>query len=305
MLAAPGAAVTDYAATGDLINDSLGFINAKRGQLGLPPLGFQSAVAQAAADHSLYNQTNNAVGHFETAGLPGFTGVSPTDRVNALYPTDSVGEIVDTQTGAFTSSTGPIEALFDAPFHRGIILFDTTLVGVGAAQTTNPLKFSALTADFVDYKAFVPDNKLIAYPYPGQTNAKAAWQDFELPDPLAAAGKNYAGQTVGYPITLSGAGNAAFSNIAFEITDATGAAVPCQEVDSSNNDEATRLALCTPIAPLAASATYSVHVTGSLTNVTIPTPRAFDVSWSFTTAPATPAAAKTEVGGPARRVIIQ
>jgi hypothetical protein len=161
-----------------------------------------------------------------------------------------------------------------------------------------------MTVDFVDYKQFVPDNKLIAYPYPGQPDAKSSWADNESPDPLASAPQSYAGKTVGYPVTLSGAGSAAFSNVAFSITDASGASVPCQESDSSNNTEATRLALCVPFAPLATSATYSVHVTGSLTNTSIPTSQAFDVSWSFATAAATPAVSKTAIGAPARKIII-
>lgn len=292
---APGAAVSDYLPTGDIINDSLGYTNAKRAQLGLPPVAFQAAVAQAATNHSLYSQTNNAPGHYETAGTPGFTGATPADRVTALYPTNSVGEIVAGRTGAFPASTEPIEDLFDAPFHRGIMVFDFVFAGVGVAQTTDPTKFSVLTVDFADYKAFVPDNQLIAYPFPGQANAKAAWLDIESPDPLAAAPQSYTGQMVGYPITLSGAGNASFSNVVFKITDPTGAAVPCQEVDNSNNSEATRLALCVPFKPLLASTAYNVSVTGSLTNTTIPSPQAFAVSWSFTTQPAAAATAKSAI----------
>ncbi|SAL11441.1 Allergen V5/Tpx-1 family protein [Caballeronia udeis] len=297
LFAAPGAAVSDYAATGDIINDSLGFMNAKRAQLGLPPVAFQSAVAQAAANHSLYVQTNNAPGHYETAGTPGFTGATPTDRVNALYPTNSAGEIVAGQTGAFPTSVEPIDALFDAPFHRAIMVYDWVFAGPGAALTADPAKWSALTVDFADHKTVVPDDKLVAYPYPGQANAKASWLDIESPDPLAGSGQLYSGQTVGYPVTLSGAGNAAFSNIVFVITDPTGAAVPCQEVDNSNNAEATRLALCVPFKPLNPSTTYNVAVTGSLTNTSIPNPQAFAVSWSFTTQSASAATAKAATTG--------
>jgi len=304
LLAPAGPSATPFIATGDPVADSAGYLNDKRAQLGLPVIALQASVAQAATDHSIYLQNNNTIGHYETAGLPGYTGVTPTDRVNALYPTTSAGEIVAGVTGTFTSSVEAIDLLFDAPFHRAITLFDITRAGPGVAVSATPAKLSVLTVDFVDYKQFVPDNKLIAYPYPGQTDTKSSWADNESPDPLASAPQSYAGKTVGYPVTLSGAGSAAFSNVAFSITDASGASVPCQESDSSNNTEATRLALCVPFAPLAASATYWVHVTGSLTNTSIPTPQAFDVSWSFATAAATPAVSKAAIGVPARKIII-
>jgi uncharacterized protein YkwD len=307
LLPAPGASASAFAPSGDVVNDSLGYLNDKRAQLGLPAFAFQAAVAQAATNHAVYVQENNSPGHYETAGLPGYTGVSPSDRVNALYPTAAVSEIVAGVTGPFTSSIEPIDMLFDAPFHRSITLFDSVFAGPGVALTTDPTKFSVLNVDFADYKQFVPDNELIAYPYPGQANAKTSWVANESPNPFASA-PQYIDQSVGYPITLDGAGNAAFSSIAFTITDPTGASVPCLEADNTNNAEAVRLAMCVPYAPLAASTVYSVKVTGSLTNTTIPSPQAFSVAWSFTTA-ASPATAKAAAGaagakGSTRKVFV-
>ncbi|MFT4434178.1 CAP domain-containing protein [Caballeronia sp. 15715] len=282
----------------------MAFINRQRTLLGLPTMAANAAVAQAATNHSLYLQDNNVVGHFETAGLRGFTGVTPTDRVNPLYPTTGAGEILSAVFGPFQSSAEPIESLFDAPFHRSGILSDATTAGAGIVVSASANSLSALTVDFVDFKPAAPDDKLIAYPYPGQTDAQASWLDTESPDPFAAAPQSYFGKTVGYPVTLIGANAASFSQVSFAITDATGANVPCQESDSSNNAEAAHMAMCAPFAPLAASAAYSVHVTGLLANQSFTAPRPFDVSWTFTTAATatTPAVSKAMVGVPARQV---
>ncbi len=304
LLGAPGlSAAGALTPTGDVVNDSLAFMNNMRAQLGLSALTYEPAVSQAAANHAIYLQDNNQSGHYETAGLPGYTAYSPADRVAMYYSTNSVGEIAADIGGPFTSSTEAVSALFDAPFHRAIVLFDTQGVGIGqGAANTNPAAFSTFVADFVDYVQKTPDSALIAYPYNGEANVSPSWVANESPNPFANA-PQYEGQTVGYPITLSAAGNGAFSNVAFAITSAAGVAIPCQETDNSNNSEATRLAMCVPFEPLAANTTYTVTVTGSLTNTSIPTPQAFSVSWSFATgAAAAVANAQQAPGSQAKRL---
>ncbi|MGA7778236.1 MAG: CAP domain-containing protein [Paraburkholderia sp.] len=257
-------------------------------------------IATAAANHALYMFDNNYVGHYETTGLPGYTGYAPSDRVAAAgYTTNSVGEIAAGIGGAFTSSTQAVDSLFDAPFHRAIFLFDTTNVGFGQGPTnSDPSKFSTLVGDFTDYVQNTPDNILVAYPYNGQTNVKPSWVANESPNPVAAYNSgSLEGTTVGYPVTLSASGNGAFSNINFMISDPSGNAVPCIETDNTNNSEATRLAICVPISPLANNATYKVTVTGALTNTSIPTATPFSVSWSFTTGAPSTAANKQIVPG--------
>jgi uncharacterized protein YkwD len=302
LLTPAGSAAGAFTPTGDVIADSVAYANSMRLQLGLKafnpsatgPSGQPiSDVATAAANHALYMYANDYVGHDETAGAAGYTGATPTARVAAAgYTTNSVAEIAAGIGGAFTSSTEAVDALFDAPFHRAIFLFDTTNVGFGQGPTnTDPSKFSTLVGDFVDYVQETPDNILVAYPYNGQTNVKPSWVANESPNPVAAYNNgSLEGTTVGYPVTLSAAGNGAFSNITFTIADAAGNSVPCIETDNTNNTEATRLAMCVPISPLANNTAYKVTVTGSLTNTSIPTATPFSVSWSFTTgAPATAA----------------
>jgi len=313
LLTPAGPSAGAFTPTGDVVADSLSYANSMRLQLGLKAFN-QSAtgpsgqpitlIAKAAANHALYLFDNNSTGHFETSGLPGYTGNAPADRVAAAgYTTNSVGEIAANIGGAFTSSTQAVDSLFDAPFHRAIFLFDTTNVGFGQGPTnSDPSKFSTLVGDFTDYVQETPDNILVAYPYNGQTNVKPSWVANESPNPVAAYNSgSLEGATVGYPVTLSASGNGAFSNINFLISDPSGNAVPCIETDNTNNSEATRLAICVPIAPLANNALYKVTVSGSLTNTSIPTATAFSVSWSFTTG--TPSTAANKQLAPARTTI--
>ncbi|MCW0053336.1 CAP domain-containing protein [Burkholderia pseudomallei] len=284
LVAAPGASAGSFTATGDVINDTLAYINHQRAQVGLPALAFQSGVAQAAANHSMWEQDNNVVGHYETSGTPGYTGVSPSDRVNQFHATNSVGEITAGFTGAFSNSTEAIQALFDAPFHRAIMLFDSVYAGPGIATTTSSSQLSTLTVDFADHKPFIGEGQLVAWPYNGMAGVNTGWLANESPNPVASYNNgSLVGAVVGYPVTLSGGDNAAFSNVSFTIADAAGNNMPCVETDSSNNADATREAMCVPIARLAKNTTYTVKVLGSLSNTTLAaTP--FALSWAFTTA---------------------
>ncbi|WP_186236136.1 CAP domain-containing protein [Burkholderia gladioli] len=291
LVAAPGASASgSFTATSDVVTDSVAYLNNLRAQAGLPALAVQSGVAQAAQSHSTWEQLNNVVSHYETAGSNGYTGYSPSDRVNLHYTTSAVGEVTAGLAGAFTSSTEAVKALFDAPFHRAVMLFDSANAGAGSASTGSLTQYSTLTIDFADYKQFLADNQLVAWPYAGMTGASTSWFANESPNPMPA---QYQSTTVGYPVTLTGGGNASFSNVSFTIKDASGNNVPCQEVDSSNNSEAGREAMCVPFAPLAVNTTYTVAVSGSLANTSFAaTP--FSLSWQFTTA----ATANVPIGAP-------
>ncbi|WP_254220707.1 CAP domain-containing protein [Burkholderia glumae] len=291
LVSAPGAgAAGTFTAAGDAPTDSLAYLNYLRAQVGLPALAIQSGVAQAAQAHSSWEQLNNTIGHYETSGTTGYTGYSPSDRVNLHYTTNAVGEVTAGFAGSFTSSTEAAQALFDAPFHRAVMLYDSANAGAGSVATTSLTQYSTLTIDFADYKQFLADNQLVAWPYSGMTGANTSWFANESPNPMPA---QYQSTTVGYPVTLTGGGNASFSNVSFAIKDASGNNVPCQEVDSSNNSEASREAMCVPFAPLAVNTTYTVSVSGSLANTSFAaTP--FSLSWQFTTA----ATANVPVGAP-------
>lgn len=288
LVPAPGAGSSTFTATGDFPTDALAFLNFQRAQVGMPALTVQSGIAQAALNHSLWEQGQNTVSHVETAGQAGFTGVNSIDRVNKYFASSIVGEVTtDYISGLGGTANSAMSDLFDAPFHRGAMLMNWLYAGAGQAAGDS-LHFSFITVDFATTDSVDRDTQLVAWPYDGQVNANTSWKDNETPDPMA--GTAYARGTtgapiVGYPITLQGFNAAQFSNVTFKVTDATGAAVSCIELDSSNSTEAQAdmLAECTPTTPLATNTKYTVTVTGKLSNASFAaTP--FSVTWSFTTA---------------------
>ncbi|PRZ56378.1 uncharacterized protein YkwD [Paraburkholderia fungorum] len=289
LLTPGGSAAATFNATGDMTNDTLAFFNTMRVQAGLPAVAYQDGVAHAALNHALYNTGASNVGHYETAGVAGFTGVDPLTRVNLYHATTSVGEVASAISGGpYASSHEAADGLFDAPFHRGVILSDFAYGGTGVALAPDASHFTNVITDFADNTAFLPADKLLAWPYPGQADAKTRWIDNEDPNPLAAT-PQYAGQVVGYPTTLTASSQSSFSNVSFTIADATGANVPCQEVDSSATSEAAHLAMCVPFAPLKPATAYTAKVSGTLTTAAsaagqAATARSFGVNWTFTTA---------------------
>ena len=286
LLAAPGAAASAFAPTGDVVNDTMGFMNDKRAQLGLPAFTFKKEVAEAAQDHSKYDQLNGVVGHVETFGMPGFTGVLYTDRVNRYYTTASVGEITVGVWGAFASSTTGIDILFDAPFHRSVVLSDMNFAGPGVAASTSSSIGSEMTVDFADNKPFLPTLSLVAYPYSQQTGVKTSWVANEEPNPMMGNAA-YINKVVGYPISLSSAELNMFTKTAFKITDPSGAVLPCQATDYGTDPaDAKGLAICVPLSPLAPYTVYTVEATGTLQTTTIK--GQFDVTWTFATGASTP-----------------
>src|ERR1044072_4379766 len=57
--------------------------NQLRYAIGAPTIPLDSRVQQAAQNHANYNAANRTGGHYETAGLPYYTGYAPRDRVIA------------------------------------------------------------------------------------------------------------------------------------------------------------------------------------------------------------------------------
>eukprot|EP01032_Pedospumella_encystans_P027781 gene27780-31382_t len=72
--------------SGDIPLDGYNWINYRRQQAGLSALARNARIDLAAQAHSNYQRQNNTVTHDQTAGLPGFTGVTLKDRLaNADY----------------------------------------------------------------------------------------------------------------------------------------------------------------------------------------------------------------------------
>jgi uncharacterized protein YkwD len=268
---APGAAAASAPGTVTAIS----YFNARRAEVGLPAIAVDPGIAQAAADHARYLDLNHVGTHDETQGKPGFTGVDIMTRVKLHTSANGVSEVLAVFNSARDTDTPA--TIFDSPYHRGAVFYDWAHAGeaslVGSSVVT--------VVDFADTALTLTDTELVAWPYDGQRDAPTSWVDNEQPDPMGADGR-YRGQTLGYPLTLSGGPNAHIVLQSFELRDQHGRKVPCVIAPLTAADSARNTAICTPYEPLAAGVRYTVHARGKLTQYSGTAP--FDLVWGFATA---------------------
>src|SRR5438105_13965191 len=60
--------------------DMLQTLNDHRYSVGAPTIGADARVNAAAQNHANYSSANGIMGHYETSGLPYYTGYAPRDR---------------------------------------------------------------------------------------------------------------------------------------------------------------------------------------------------------------------------------
>jgi uncharacterized protein YkwD len=296
LLPASTTPVTLPSASGNATADGITYLNAMRHTVGLPTLAADPGLTTASLDHATYLVDNQTYGHDETAGQPGYTGATPEARIDAEGNYSAYGEVVVAgQPAAFPNSVTPVQTLFDAPYHRIVMLDD--FQSMGAATSANA-SWEAFNIDFGNEANAMPLTALVTYPYAGQMGVPTSWFANESPNPFANA-TQYELTTVGYPVTIQSGFVGTLNSISFTITDAGGNNVPClAQTPQSDPAELTNGALCVPYQPLAANATYTVHVTGVLTNGT--QNNTIDVQWTFTTGVATVSNA-AQPGAPANR----
>ncbi|CAM2152983.1 CAP domain-containing protein [Pararobbsia alpina] len=270
---APGVVHADVIET----DVALAFFNAKRAEVGLPPVAFDANIARAASAHAHYLTLNDASGHDEIEGHPGFSGIDATARVRRHTDAYGASEVLSVLSN-HGSAQDALDQIFASPYHRGAIFFDWVRAG-GARESTNR---SITVVDFADIGHALADNELVAYPYDGQRDVPAAWTDNEVPDPLGP-GSAYRGQDVGYPITLSGGASAHIELRTLELRDANGHKVPCHIAALTEADRGRNTAVCTPYQPLAAGTRYSVHATGTLSQISKFSNASFVFDWQFAT----------------------
>jgi len=268
--------------SGNVTADGVAYINVMRQAVGLPPLALDAGLTTASSGHVAYLVANQTTGHTETPGLPDYVGATPQARIEAQgnYPT--YGEVVVAgPTSAFPDSLTPVQTLFDAPYHRIVMLDDFQSMGAASSiSTTN--NWEAFDIDFGNDSGAMSSSTLVAYPYAGQQGVPTDWFSNESPNPFASA-TQYEMTTVGYPVTIQGGLTSTLSEINFTITDASGNNVPClAHTPQTDPDELSNAALCAPYQPFAGNTNYTVHVTGVLTAGGSEQP--IDITWSFSTA---------------------
>ncbi|HEV8670055.1 MAG TPA: CAP domain-containing protein [Candidatus Limnocylindria bacterium] len=186
VFAAPSSAA---AATSD---DMLYLTNQMRYAIGAPTLTADSRVVGAAQNHANYNSANNILGHFETAGLPYYTGYSARDRVAAMgWSTSFVSEVA---TGGSDPLVG-VRQLWDAPYHRlGLMHPSASTLGWGHSDIGG----RGSTVGDIAYNFGLRPVEFVRSPAHRQTNIPTSWSGNESPNPLPAG----ASRPVGYPIMV-------------------------------------------------------------------------------------------------------
>ena len=214
--ASPGATSPSSApsAAGLKSNDAAEMLrvhNELRAAIGAPAVRADDRVTAAAQHHAEYLARAGAIGHDETAGQAGFTGVSVRDRLAAQGYTDATASEVAAWSD---SGTEDVRFLWDLPYHRlGLMHPHAAVAGWGHAEigghtaTVGVLVF--------DFAASAPER--VRSPAADQ-RVPGSWAGDETPDALPAG----AARPVGYPVMVVYANAAALDLKSAKVTDASG-----------------------------------------------------------------------------------
>ncbi len=196
--------------------DLLARQNALRYAVGAPTITSDARVATAAQNHADYSALNHVGGHYETAGLPGYTGYAPRDRVaTAGWSTAFVSEVAAGYSGAANA----LQELWDAPYHRlGMMHPNAVSTGWGYSTLNGG---SATVGDFV-YDFSVRPVDFVRSPANGQTGVPTSWSGHESPNPLPSGVSG----PVGYPIMVVYSAGQSVTMRAAEIVAPDGSRVP-------------------------------------------------------------------------------
>src|SRR2546428_4467313 len=172
-------------------NDMLLLTNQFRAAIGSPTVPSDPRLVQAAQNHANYNSANSTLGHYETAGLPYYTGYGPRDRLIAQgWTTSFVSEVA---TGG--SELGGVRQLWDAPYHRlGLMHPNATTIGWGHSELNGR---QSNVGDIV-YNFGIRPVEFVRSPANMQTNIPTSWSGQESPSPVPSGTSG----PYGYPIMV-------------------------------------------------------------------------------------------------------
>ena len=246
--ASPIAAGSAAPTSGPKSNDAAQMLrvhNELRAAVGAPAVRPDERVTAAAQHHAEYLARAGAIGHDETAGEPGFTGASVSDRLAAQgYAGATASEV------AASSDTGTedVRFLWDLPYHRlGLMHPHTAVAGWGHAEigghtaTVGVLVF--------DFAAAAPER--VRSPTADQ-RVTGSWAGDETPDALPAGAK----RPVGYPVMVVYSSARSVDLRSAKLTDASGRDVALSVVPQIYERD---YAGVVPSSPLAAGGRYRVR----------------------------------------------
>jgi cysteine-rich secretory family protein len=165
--------------------------NALRAAVGAPAVRADDRVTAAAQRHAEYLARNDALGHDEIPGAPGFSGVFVRDRLAAQGYNDANASEVAT---SFSSGTDGVRSLWVLPYHRlGLMHPEAVVAGWGHAEISG--RTVTVGVIVYDFAASAPDR--VRAPAPEQRVA-GTYSGEEIPDVLPPG----ASRPVGYPIMV-------------------------------------------------------------------------------------------------------
>jgi hypothetical protein len=228
-------------------DDMMLLTNQMRYAIGAPTLAPDSRVVAAAQNHANYSSANGVGGHFETAGLPYYTGYSARDRVAAMgWSTSFVSEVA---TGGSNALSG-VRQLWDAPYHRlGLMHPSASTMGWGFSTLNGR---GSVVGD-IAYNFGIRDVEFVRSPAHNQTNIPTSWSGNESPNPLPAG----AARPVGYPIMVVYSGGRNVVMRGAEIVAPGGARLPIYIAPQQFEYD---YQVIIPQRPLTANTTYHVRM---------------------------------------------
>jgi cysteine-rich secretory family protein len=219
--------------------------NQLRFAIGSPTVPTDARLAQAAQNHANYNSANGVIGHYETAGLPYYTGYAPRDRLIAQgWTTPFVSEVA---TGG--SGLSGVSSLWDAPYHRlGMMHPNATTIAWGHSD----LNGRESTVGDIVYDFGFRAVDFVRSPANGQTNIPTSWSGHESPSPLPSGVSG----PVGYPIMVVYSGGQNVQMRGAEIVAPDGSRLPIYYAPQQFEFD---YQVIVPQLPLAANTTYHVR----------------------------------------------
>lgn len=287
------AAVTPAYATGSYSETAFNQLNSFRTAQGLGPLNQSANIDVAAKNHQEYVRINvgGSDPHSETAGKPGFTGVTPKDRMIAAgYPAVTSSEVIAFSVQYPDPNASAIKNLINGLYHRaGMMTQGLTSIGMAAEDTDNPLY-----VDMGYTKAQVNAGDYVGvYPVNGQTGVWLV-HSVESPNPfyqeMEMSLANMCAKTSS-PVSIATEASTTLSVTSFTITEA-GQSTPLdvrlitKATSTQDNTYLTsNVAFVVAKTPFKANTVYNVHFLGKATGGATGTASGLtiDKSWYFTT----------------------
>jgi uncharacterized protein YkwD len=246
---APRASPTVSPAASPRANDAAEMLrvhNELRAAVAAPTVRADDRVTTAAQRHAEYLAQNNALGHDEVPGSPGFTGASVRDRLAAQGYADANASEVAT---SFSSGTEGVRSLWVLPYHRlGLMHPHAVVAGWGHAETAG----RAITVGVIVYDFNAPAPERVRVPAPDQRVA-GTYSGEEIPEVVPAG----AARPVGYPIMVVYSGARAVDLRSARVTDASGRELPHHVVPQIYERDYVAII---PVSPLAPGARYRVRL---------------------------------------------